>query len=61
MALELFITSKIKSSLMNNLLARYLMQWARVCKTLKCFMKINTYGNTPMEDIVTFTMFHVCI
>ena len=44
---------------MNNLLARYFMQWARVCKTLKCFMKINTYGNTPMEDIVTFTMFPV--
>ena len=57
----LFIILNIKSSLMNNLLARYFMQWARVCKTLKCFMKINTYGNTPMEDIVTFTMFHVCI
>ena len=34
MTLVLFITSNIKSSLMNNLLARYLMQWARVCKTL---------------------------
>lgn len=34
MALVLFITSNIKGSLMNNLLARYLMQWARVCKTL---------------------------
>ena len=34
MALVLFITSKIKSSLMNNLLGRYLMQWDRVCKTL---------------------------
>ena len=35
MALKLFITSNIKSSLMNNLLARYLMQWARVYETPK--------------------------
>ena len=34
MALMLFITPNMKSSLMNNLLARYLMQWTRVCKTL---------------------------
>ena len=35
MALMLFITPNIKSSLMNNLLARYLMQLARVCKNSK--------------------------
>ena len=31
----LFITPNIKSSLMNNLLARYFMQWARVYKNSK--------------------------
>ena len=61
MALMLFITPNIKSSLMNNLLARYLMQWARVCKNSKLIMKINTDCNTPMECIVTFTMFPVSI
>ena len=61
MALMLFITSNIKSSLMNNLLARYFMQWARAYKTLKWIMKINTHGNTQMEGIVTFTMFPVRI
>ena len=34
MALMLFITPNMKSSLMNNLLATYFMQWARVYKTL---------------------------
>ena len=57
MALMLFITPNMKSSLMNNLLATNIMQWARVYKTLKRIMKINTDGNTPMEGIVTFTMF----
>ena len=59
MALMLFITPNIQSSLVNNLLARSLMQWARVCKNSKWIMKINTDGNTPMEGIVTFTMFPV--
>ena len=61
MALMLFITPNIKSSLMNNLLARYLMQWASVCKSSKWIMKINTDRNTPMEGIVTFTIFPACI
>ena len=38
----LFIILNIKSSLMNNLLARYLMQRARVWETLKWIMKENT-------------------
>ena len=46
---------------MNNLLAGYFMQWARVYEAPKCFMKINIDGNTPMEGIVTFTMFPVRI
>ena len=54
----LFITPNIKSSLMNNLLARYFMQRARVWNS-KRIMKINTDGNTPMKGIVTFTMFPV--
>src|SRR3990170_5430831 len=57
MALMLFITPNIKSSLMNNLLARYLVQWARVCKTPKMNYENKYIGNTPMEGIVTFTMF----
>ena len=53
----LFIILNNNCSFMNNLLATYFMQWARVYKTLKRIMKINTDGNTLMEGIVTFTMF----
>ena len=42
---------------MNNLLARYLMQWARVYETLKMNYENKYIGNTPMECIVTFTIF----
>ena len=58
MALMLFITPNMKSSLMNNLLARYLMQRARVWKS-KMNYESKYMGNTPMEGIVTFTMFPV--
>ena len=61
MALMLFITPNIKSSLMNNLLARYLMQWARVYETPKMNYENKYIGNTPMEGIVTFTKFPACI
>ena len=57
MALMLFITPNIKSSLMNNLLARYFMQWARVYKNSKMSYENKYIGNIPMECIVTFTMF----
>ena len=60
MALMLFITPNIKSSLMNNLLARYLMQWARVWNSTMNY-ESKYIGNTPMEGIVTITMFPVCI
>ena len=53
----LFVTPNIKSSLMNNLLARYLMQWARVYETPRMNYENKYIGNTPMEGIVTFTMF----
>ncbi len=60
MALMLFITLNIKSSLMNNLLARYLMQRARVWNS-KMNYECKYIGNTPMEGMVTFTMSYVCI
>jgi hypothetical protein len=42
---------------MNNLLATNIMQWARVNKTLKINYENKYRGNTPMEGVVTFTMF----
>jgi hypothetical protein len=49
-------TSKVL--LWTTFLQDTLCKRARVWNS-KWIMKINTYGNTPMEGIVTFTMFHV--
>ena len=40
---------------MNNLLARYFMQWARVYKNSKMNYENKYIGNVP--SIATFTMF----
>ena len=42
MALMLFMIPNNNCSFMNNTLATNIMQWARVCKTLKWIMKVNT-------------------
>ena len=55
MALMLFITPNIKSSLMNDLLARYFVQWAGVYKNSKMNYENKYIGNVP--SIATFTMF----
>ena len=57
MALMLFMTPNNNCTLMNNFLATYFMQWAWVYKTLKMNYENKYRGKTPMEGVVTFTMF----